>query len=200
MRNTGLLLTLGIGLLCLGSANAGVILDSAIWDVNGHEYVLVEFDCIQTDCDASEQTWDSAVADLDSTLGDGFRLASITSAEENDFIRALIDGFGWDVWAGAFQDPIDEPVADANWVWVTDEAFDFTNWCDGEPNDAGQPGFEQHMSLVGGGACWNDEGSAISAVGGYVAETFDAAAVSEPSPLLLSILGLFALAVARRTS
>ena len=65
MRNTGLLLTLGIGLLCLGSATAGVILDSAIWDVNGHEYVLVEFDCIQTNCDDKEQTWNSAVADMD---------------------------------------------------------------------------------------------------------------------------------------
>ena len=68
-------------------------------------------------------------------------LASITSTEENDFILTsfpsavpAVGGVGY--WIGGYQPPATTP-ADAGWLWVSGEAFGFTDWSDGQPDDGG---------------------------------------------------------------
>ena len=137
-----------------------VIVGDGIWDANGHQYVVVEF---------RAQTWNTSNADLSNQLP-GFHLATITSQEEQDFVNNLVAGLAsGELWLGGFQDPITELNPAAGWTWVTGEPWAYTNWLSSEPNDT--IGVEQHLALDRGG--WNDEGSAIGAVGGYLAESFD---------------------------
>jgi hypothetical protein len=116
------------------------------------------------------QTWDTANSDLNGLLPD-FHLGTITSQEEQDFVTGLLDrlnAYGQH-WLGGFQDPITEPIATKGWTWVTSEEWEYTNWGFGEPNDAGVPGREQHLT-VDAFRGWNDEGSAFGSVAGYIAE------------------------------
>lgn len=67
-------------------------------------------------------------------------LASITSADENDFILANLPGvvpaIGNGYWIGGYQPPETTP-ADAGWLWVSAEAFGFTAWSALQPDDGG---------------------------------------------------------------
>ncbi len=67
-------------------------------------------------------------------------LASITSEEENDFILmnlpSVVPVIGNGYWVGGYQPPETTP-ADAGWLWVSGEAFGFTDWSDGQPDDNG---------------------------------------------------------------
>ena len=65
----------------------------------------------------------------------------------------------------------------------------YANWCSGEPNDAWIPAREQHLALDFGGSCWNDEGSAVAAVSGYVAETFGPTVESFVAGFYTDVLG-----------
>jgi len=138
------------------------VLTRGIWvDGNSHEYVVVSFPA---------EVWDVAQDDMEVLLP-SLHLATVTSQEEQDFISNLLsgDGISGQFWLGGFQDPIDEPIPDAGWTWVTQEPWVYTNWLDGEPNDGGLPGLEQHLALLGSG--WNDEGSLIARITGYIAES-----------------------------
>ena len=76
--------------------------------------------------------------------GPGAHLATINSAEENGFIYTLVlDEKFWPghagPWIGGFQPPGSrEP--DGGWAWVTGEAFNFTSWEAGEPNNTNDSG------------------------------------------------------------
>jgi hypothetical protein len=110
-------------------------------------------------------------------LGPGYHLATITSQAEQDFVQGLLGGVnvGGEFWLGGFQDPLDTPTASANWEWVTDEPWGYTNWSGGEPNDH-QGRDEGHLAMwrgygkLGG---WNDaDGDArLANVSGFIAET-----------------------------
>ena len=76
-------------------------------------------------------------------------------------------GGGWEWWLGEFQDIAIEPDPAEGWEWVTGEPWVYTNWQSGEPNNAG--GIEDHLAMEN--RFWNDEGTAISIIKGYVAET-----------------------------
>ena len=146
----------------VAAAHAGEILGRDIWTVgNSHEYVVVEF---------PEEIWDNANSDVNNLLP-GYHLATITNQEEQDFVIDLLVRLGTvqQYWLGGFQDPITEPLAAEGWTWITSEEWDYTNWGSGEPNDGGGPGGEQHLALDGSRG-WNDEGSAIGAIFGYIAE------------------------------
>jgi hypothetical protein len=173
-------------LACLASgtqAGAGEILGRGVWtDGNGHEYVIVGLRSV---------TWDVANEDMLGLLP-GFHLATITSQAEQDFIlnlRIAVNATGQQ-WIGGFQDPITEPDPSAGWTWVTGEVWSYTNWAFGEPNDGGRLAGEQHLAQLSTG--WNDEGSAIVGISGYIAE------VPEPSTAVLCALGLIGLAAQRR--
>lgn len=121
---------------------------------NGHWYELVPH----------RTSWSQARWECEARGG---HLATITSAPENAFIATL--GSVGDLWLGGFQPALScEPLCD--WRWVTGEAWSYTNWRSGQPDDAGN--IEDSLSFHPGSTVWNDRGSC--AVGceqpGYVIE------------------------------
>lgn len=106
-------------------------------------------------------------------------LASITSAEENTFILANFPSvrpmIGNGYWIGGYQDPDTEP-ADAGWMWVSGEAFGFTDWSADQPDDnlGLNPEDALHFLYVSDGAFggvigWNDLNK-TDTTPGYVVE------------------------------
>ncbi|MCO5297797.1 MAG: hypothetical protein M9921_13165 [Fimbriimonadaceae bacterium] len=153
-----------------------------------------------------DSSWSAARAQAQA-LGSGSDLATLTSAAENSFVFDLanhaefwaIDAAGahQGPYLGGFQTPgSNEP--DGGWEWVTGEAWSYTNWSPGEPNNfGGQENVLQLYGLHGREAVWNDVGDGD---GGpqlsYVAE-MASAPVPEPATMGLVACAL-ALARSRR--
>jgi len=88
-------------------------------------------------------TWPGARA---KAITAGGYLATLTSQEENDFVyglcnestywnpRAATGGTLIGPWIGGKQQ-VGAPEPDGQWVWDTGEAFAFTNWAPGQPDD-----------------------------------------------------------------
>lgn len=142
-------------------------------------------------------------------------LATITSASENTFVFNGINSPTY--WIldpannnegpnlGGFQfDNLNEPSGD--WSWVTGEAWSYTNWSVGSPNN--QAGTEDYLTYFNLGGnfrsdSWNDISSATSPAGTgihyYVAETTSvAASAPEPGTLVLIAFGIAGLIPSRR--
>ena len=170
--------------LCSGIAQATVVEWLVSEGGNGHFYEVV----------LDSVAWYEA---RDGAYASGGYLASITSAEENAFVFALVEDrslwFGdthpgasyIGPWLGGYQPEGSEEPA-GGWRWVTDEPFDYTIWSDGQPSNTGDTG-EHRLHFLGHDSLmlplWNDfRGSAY--VSGYVVEY-----VPEPATLLLFGLG-----------
>jgi hypothetical protein len=139
---------------------------------NGHFYQAV--------CPEFFSTWTAADSAARSA---GRHLATITSAGENAFVFALIDDpTFWDTnanavcndgpWLGGFQEPAGlEP--DEGWVWVDGEAFGFTAWHSGQPDDFAMAEDNLHFFDCSGpttrSAQWNDA-AGTGFRSGYVVE------------------------------
>ena len=82
-------------------------------------------------------------------------LATITTAQENEFIRtALPEAVLGAYWLGGFR-AIRGNTARDGWYWVTGEPFEYTSWLKGGPNDYfGEDGL-QYWPLPDS-ALWND--------------------------------------------
>ena len=88
-------------------------------------------------------------------------LATATSTEENNFMATL--GAATSAYFGGFQlDGTAEPAAE--WQWVSGEAWSFTAWGPGEPNDSGGEDCVHYRS----DGLWND--ITCSGVRPYVVE------------------------------
>ncbi len=115
--------------LIVPGVSATELINAARWTEaeggNGHIYGILP----------SQLYWVEArdtVASLIMENNPGY-LATVTSAEENSFIRdnvindisntSILDG----LWLGAFDADYDD------WVWITGEAWSYTNWTPGEP-------------------------------------------------------------------
>jgi hypothetical protein len=61
----------------------------------------------------------------------GGHLATISSKEENDFLRDLHDG---EHWIGATDGRDDNTPGAGTYRWVTDEPWTFSEWEEGQPN------------------------------------------------------------------
>jgi hypothetical protein len=132
---------------------------------NGHFYQVV--------CVTQGLTWDEANA---AAQAQGGYLATITSAEENAFVFALIqDPACWNgprgPWIGGFQTP-GRPVRE-DWHWVTGEPFEYNHWSPGQPNDGG--GADETRLEYGWGATtiadtWNDQPDWFRGVYAYIVE------------------------------
>lgn len=125
-----------------------------------HEYELVNRD----------MTWTEAKAYAESVGG---HLVTITSQEEQDFIESLLDksttvfqGY----WIGANR------TSDIG--WITNEAFDYTNFASGEPNNSGDY-FQIYTSSGGWDDTTNDgSGNAGIKQHGFIIEYEDSNASS----------------------
>jgi hypothetical protein len=112
-------------------------------------------------------SWTSAktAAAAKSLYGMQGYLATVTSQEENDFIKAKLAADGWIGGTDA--------AAEGTWLWATgpekDDVFSFTNWNDGEPNNSGSG--EDYLQIYSSGTSsgrWND--LANTNILGYVVE------------------------------
>lgn len=174
-----------IGTLLLSLAlqsQSQTLLGSFTWSVNGHTY------------EAWGEPNGISYTDAASFAGGrGGTLATFTSIEEN---AAVIDNLGGVMattsYLGGTQ-PLTETDPSANWSWVTGEAWSFTNWNGGEPNDFYGPASEQFLEVYANGS-WNDiveNGTGYNT--GFLVEI-----VPEPSSLIL--VGLTGLALRKRSS
>jgi len=137
MKVSGVLFTLAFMFLICLPASGDVVFRSA----TGHYYEVV----------GSTLDWDQAKAAAESREHMGMRgyLVTITSQEEQDFINANLDYLA--VWIGGMKT--------LDWGWVSGEAWGYTNWDDGEPNN--QWPVEDIIDMFGAPAerrgKWNDE-------------------------------------------
>ncbi|GAB4468763.1 MAG: hypothetical protein OHK0029_41260 [Armatimonadaceae bacterium] len=148
---------------------------------NGHWYQRID----------STVTWTEArnLASLLEFQGRTGHLATVTSAEGNDFIVNNLGGFTAlsGHWLGGFQDTsapdYSEPAG--GWRWVTGEAWSFTAWFEGgEPNNGfGTP--ENFLVYEHAAGRWNDLPDVSNF--GYVVEF---SAPTAPEPMSIGFLGL----------
>lgn len=106
-----------------------------------------------------------AASESRSVLGVTGRLATISSAPENELLRTL--AFGSDAgnaWIGLVQAP-GSAEPDGGFQWINGEPVTYTNWSPGEPNDAG--GIE-HFTLLYDNGYWNDIDAAFDPTGYFV--------------------------------
>ena len=88
----------------------------------------------------------------------GGHLVTLTSAEENQFISQLAPG---DFLLGGYQDLDSPEYAEPNggWRWVTSEAWQYTAWQSGEPQNGGSTNEERgehYLAWWRFGMAWNN--------------------------------------------
>jgi hypothetical protein len=152
-----------------------------------------------------ENSWTEArtAAEASTYLGISGRLATSTSQGENDFIlNTILPVAYYGFWMGGLQ-PSGESSPGDGWAWISGEAWSFTNWDNGEPNNAvpTEDFLQIYSNWVGEPlparrlpGTWNDNPSASRFSAGYVIEY---AAVPEPSAAVLFILAAVTLIPAR---
>ncbi len=135
----------------------------------------------------------------------GGYLATLTSAAENAFVCGLVSdipAFWWDnggygcwcgPWFGGYQDlsapDYSEPAG--GWRWVTGEAWSYTNWAQGEPNNRWNQSQQDrtHFMIYNydyQSGTWDDD-ERTGIMNGYVVE-WNSNPIPEPSSL--AALGL----------
>ena len=85
----------------------------------------------------------------------GGHLCTITSAEENKFVTGLANpDRNFCYWLGA-----SDEQTEGKWRWVTGEAFSFTQWNSGEPNEGRRENFLETTTYWDNRWSWNDTSS-----------------------------------------
>lgn len=128
--------------------------------------------------EGGDHSWSAARAQAQAKIapnGQTGDLATLTSADENAFVFALadfpqfwaMDGAGNNEghYLGGFQ-PEGSPEPAGGWQWVTGEAWSYTSWMSGEPNNwGGEEDFLCYFAIGGARTDrWNDVGDSASAV------------------------------------
>lgn len=164
-----------------GVAHSQTLVGSFTWADNGHLYELYS---------TSGISYDDAAA---FARTNGGYLATITSADENTAVTSNLGGLlNLTAYLGAAQ-PASETDVNANWSWITGEAWSYAPWAGGEPNDFNGPASEQFLEMYADGS-WNDIGQNSDGYNfDFIVET-----VPEPSALVACSLAAAALLKRRR--
>jgi hypothetical protein len=185
MRKISVFLLTAIFFICTAGLASAM---SFTWSENGHEYQVIEFDGI---------SWYDAETKA-MALGDGWHLATITSAAEQNFINAQIEtpSTRTQYWIGGYQDVPNSGVAEG-WNWVTGEEWNWTNW-DSPPQPDDWQGDQIFLALDSnsGQWKWDDNYNTLQFTKGFIAEK--SAPVPEPATMLLLGTGLVGLAGVKR--
>ena len=105
----------------------------AVSHLDGHIYAVFN----------EAYSWNEA-EDLCESMGG--HLATITSKKENDFIKTLLGENFYYIGANDRQ-------TEGQWKWVTDEEFSYTNWEEGQPDNAFN---NEHFLMIYPDGTWND--------------------------------------------
>jgi hypothetical protein len=137
----------------------------------GHSYEFVA---------APNSTWTEANAAASARTHDGVTgyLATITTADENEFVTSLLPRSlgAEDTLEGAYLGGVRANAGSGpreGWTWVSGEPWAYTNWAPGEPNSLS----EKYLAIWRGGArrnrirgTWNDATDSGLLIAGYVVE------------------------------
>lgn len=161
--------------LCSGTLSSAHAEPALFADTGNHyDFIAGSFDWNEAKSDAETKTF----------LGETGHLATITSEEEDNFIRGQFGGEvtqfvgPWigGIWDGAGQGPTD------GWSWVTGEAFAYTGWNPDEPShQILGGGLEDALHFSGGG--WNDIFNTRTDSIGYIIE-YETAVQTAPSSVV----------------
>ena len=104
-------------------------------------------------------------ASRDTSAARGGYLATVLTAEENNFIANLSPNTAW---LGGL-----EPNNDGTWVWITGEPWSYTSWAFGEPSNTN--GDEDYLAIGGisGPLGWNDAANCMPPVGMAIEYNFN---------------------------
>jgi len=100
-------------------------------------------------------TWEEAASEV-AAWGGSYRLADITSKQEQKYIASLLSGVKGEFWTGGYED------SSRKWNWTSGEAWAYTNWARGEPDD-------KYTRKQNKGAGQGSNGSYSSDAGHYLA-------------------------------
>ena len=135
---------------------------------NGHQYSLL----------SSTDSWTDSEA---FAVLQGGHLVSVNDAAEMGFLNST---FGTNaLWIGLAR--FGPSISD--FAWTSGEAFTYSNWAGGEPNNFG--GNENYVHTYAGSGVWND----LANNSGYAGAKFgvlELVDVPEPSEIALMIAGL----------
>ena len=136
----------------LGDGN-GLVQPGSYGIYKGHTYKIIRKDC----------SWFAAVAECEQQGG---HLVTITSAEEEAFIETLLGDVG-NLWIGLHRkaNTLNE------WEWVTGEAFSYSKWAEGQPDNRASGAFDGENAVVIW-PDWNDqpEDDFLNPIPGYIIE------------------------------
>lgn len=139
---------------------------ATVWPANGHAYLVVT--------SSTAISWAEANA---AAVALGGHLATVGSAEENDFVFALgiekpgawVGNYG--PWLGGIQRE-DGSEPEGGWAWITGEPWTFSAWFAGEPNEANAK--EDYLGFFSTAnprtATWCDSRATVSNVRSYIVE------------------------------
>lgn len=158
-----------------------------LWDTgsgangNAYEYIAGTINWNDANTAAGGMTFNGATG----------HLVTLHSDNETSFINPLYssdpntDVFG--PWIG-----LNDIAVEGAYVWVTGEAYTYSNWSVGEPNNSGN---EDGAHLWGAGSgrplgTWNDWQVIATNGGGYIVEFEASEMASVPEPAVFSLLAL----------
>ena len=177
-----------LGLLAVGLLAGPMVANAAsvVWSGNGHRYDVITGNSVIN--------WDEARLLAE---GMGGHLVTITSAGENTFVANLVASQGVGdlqrYWLGGYQTPLPCATEPSGcWAWLTGEAWSFTSWAIGEPNDGGGRG-QDYLHFWPSPGSWDDMDYSRIEMDSFVIEY-----VPEPGSLALLGLGLAGLGLSRR--
>jgi hypothetical protein len=159
---------------------------------NGHYYDLILDE-------GNQWSWQDALDMAASMTYKGMQghLATLATEAEHLFISDTWTDRPLFYYIGGFQDPATtDPTA--NWNWITGEAWGFTGWGSGEPNDY-KGVDENRLSVIPRVFGWNDAPSTWNHnYGGFFIEYQPSTSVPEGGAGVLGLATLVGLLVAGR--